>query len=510
MLDTTRNDITIGVIGAGLMGSGIAQIAAQAGLSVLLYDKRPQAGAQSLKNIEKMLHKLADKGKISAEEVTKSKAKLQVVETLEALSACDLVIEAIIEHLDLKKELFTQLDKITRPDCILASNTSSLSVTAIAAACRRPERVAGYHFFSPVPLMKLVEIIATPLTESWVSQSLSSLANRMGHTPVHVKDTPGFIVNHAGRGFGTEALRILGESVADVSTIDRILRDAGHFRMGAFELLDLIGLDVSQPVMESIYHQYYQEPRFRPSPIARQQLDAGLLGRKSGRGFFNYDDSGKMQLTTETTPAIKGNTPIWLSHRNDTHRTEVLNLLEALKVPLDEGASPSEQSICLLLPLGEDTASSAVIEQLEPSRCIALDPLALRGRRTLMRNLLTSDETTRTAHALLASDGTPVSVINDSNGFVLQRVWAMIVNIACDMAQQGIATPADIDLAVKLGLGYPQGPFELGDHLGATTIIKILDTIYSSCRDPRYRPSPWLKRRASLSVSLLTPDYPNN
>ena len=277
----------VGIVGAGLMGRGIAQVAAQAGFDVILYDEKPGAAADAPGSIGSALAKLVDKGKLSPAAAESAVARIHAAADLGALAGERLVIEAIVERLDAKQALFRQLEGIVDEQCILASNTSSLSVTAIAAACTHPERVAGLHFFSPVPLMKVVEVIAGLLTAPQVIEDLQGFVARLGHTPVRAKDTPGFIVNHAGRGFGTEALRILGEGIADHATIDRILRAAG-FRMGPFELFDLTGLDVSHPVMESIYHQYYEEPRFRPSPVTAQRLAAGVLGRKSGRGFYDY------------------------------------------------------------------------------------------------------------------------------------------------------------------------------------------------------------------------------
>jgi 3-hydroxybutyryl-CoA dehydrogenase len=268
------------------MGRGIAQIAAQAGIRELLFDALHGAAASARETVIATLGKLAEKGKISAESLAFASAKLEVVAKLEGLASAQIIVEAIVENLDVKKALFQQLEDIIAANCILATNTSSLSVTSIAAACKRPERVGGFHFFNPVPLMKIAEVIDGLVTAPWVSEALLELGRRMGHTAVRAKDTPGFIVNHAGRGFVTEALRILGESVADFPEIDRIMREAAGFRMGPFELLDLTGLDVSQPVMESIYNQYYQEPRYRPSALAAQRLAGGLLGRKTGRGFY--------------------------------------------------------------------------------------------------------------------------------------------------------------------------------------------------------------------------------
>ena len=505
MLDITRTDLLLGIVGTGLMGRGIAQIAVQGGIRVLLHDARPDAAGEARAAIGQVLETLAAKGKISQAEADAAIGRIGIAESLQALAGCHVVVEAIVEQLDAKRVLFGQLEDIVGDTCILATNTSSLSVTSIAAGCRLPGRVGGFHFFSPVPLMKIVEVIDGVLGEAWVGTALTALAQRMGHTPVRAKDTPGFIVNHAGRGYGTEALRILGEGIAGFADIDRILRQAAGFRMGPFELLDLTGLDVSHPVMESIYDQYYQEPRFRPSPITRQRLAAGLLGRKSGRGFYVYRD-GKAEALAEDTPPAKSTRPVWVSRRHAAAAESVGALIETLGATLDRGERPGSESLCLVLPFGEDATTAALAEGLDPARTLALDPLTLNGRRTLMRTPLTRAEMRDAAWGLLASDGTPVTVINDSPGFVAQRVLATIVNIGCDIAQQGIATPVDIDRAVTLGLGYPKGPLAMGDALGAAQVLAILDALHAFYRDPRYRPSPWLKRRAALGVSLLTPE----
>ena len=247
----------VGVVGAGAMGRGIGQIAAQAGSTVKLFDVAPGAAAKARDAVYAQWGKLHEKGRLDAKALQSQREALTEATTLAELADCDLVIEAVVERLDVKQALFAELETIVRPDTVLASNTSSLSITAIAAALKHPQRFAGYHFFNPVPLMKVVEVIAGLKTEAAVCDGLTRYARAMGHTPVQAADTPGFIVNHAGRGYGTEALRIVGESVADFATIDRILKDQVGFKLGPFELMDLTGLDVSHPVMESIYRQYY-------------------------------------------------------------------------------------------------------------------------------------------------------------------------------------------------------------------------------------------------------------
>ncbi|MDT3735509.1 MAG: 3-hydroxyacyl-CoA dehydrogenase [Denitratisoma sp.] len=502
--DIDSPDLTLGIAGAGAMGRGIAQIAAQAGIRVLLFDLAPGAAAAAQQTIASTLSGLAAKGKIAREAADAAAARIVPAESLDAFAPCHIVVEAIIEKLEAKRQLFAALEGIVGEGCILASNTSSLSVTEIAAACRRPGRIAGYHFFNPVPLMKVVEVVDALLTEPWVGEALTGLARRMGHTPVRAKDTPGFIVNHAGRGYVTEALRLLGENVAECHVIDAILRGAGGFRMGPFELLDLTGLDVSHPVMESIYHQYYQEPRYRPSALAAQRLAGGLLGRKSGRGFYEYPD-GKQQVPPTPIASAARPARVWVSSARPPLAAAVRELVRKLGCTLDESQSPQDGALCIVTPLGEDASTCAAREGLDATRTVAIDALCgLDRHRTLMTTPLTSTAMREAAHGLFAADGVAASVVRDSAGCVAQRVLAHIVNIGCDIAQQGIALPADIDRAVTLGLGYPSGPLALGDALGARTVLAILENLQAGCGDPRYRPSPWLKRRAQLGASLLT------
>ena len=496
--------LTLGIVGTGLMGRGIAQIAAQAGIATLLYDANASAASKAKEAIATTLQRLAEKGKLSANDAARAVANLQPVENLAAFSVCTVVIEAIVENLATKQELFKALERIVTADCLLATNTSSLSVTAIASACGKPGRVGGFHFFSPVPLMKIVEVIDGIRTESWVGKALTALAKRIGHTPVRAADTPGFIVNHAGRAYGTEALRILSEGVAGFEVIDRILREGAGFRMGPFELLDLTGLDVSQPVMESIYHQYYEEPRFRPSPLLLQRKIAGLLGRKTGQGFYAYVDN-VMQPAASVPPPGARPAKVWVSRRDPDAYKNVLHLVASLGANIDSGDRPGAEALCIVTPLGGDATTSALAENLDAMRTVAIDAwFGLSSHRTLMTTPVTAPAMRDAAHGLFGADNVPVSMIRDSAGFVAQRVIAHIVNIACDIAQQRIATPEDIERAVTLGLGYRQGPLAMGDALGPAKVLSILNAMHDFYRDPRYRPSPWLTRRARLGVSLLT------
>jgi 3-hydroxybutyryl-CoA dehydrogenase len=506
-LNPERDDLCLGVIGAGAMGRGIVQVAATAGIKVLLSDAQEGAAEKAHAFIADMLDRAVNKGRMPAAEAAATKERIEIVHGgLMPFAACHVIVEAIVENLEVKRDLFAGLEEVVADDCVLATNTSSLSVTAIAAGCRRPERVAGFHFFNPVPLMKVVEVIGGELTDPWVTEALSGIARRIGHHPATTVDKPGFLVNHAGRGFGTEALRIVGEGIAAFADVDRVLRDVAGFRMGPFELMDLTGLDVSHTVMESIYDQFYQEPRFRPSPITRPRVMAGLFGRKSGRGFYDYAD-GKMVSPPEAAVPEARPMPVWVSPAEPEARAALTKVLVGAGATVRDGADPPAGAALFVTPCGADATTTAVDQELDAERTVAVDPLfGFDRRRTLMTTPVTGAAFRDTAHALLAHDGTPVTVIHDSPGFIAQRVVATIVNIGCDIAQQRIAGPADIDTAVRLGLGYPKGPLAFGDILGPRRVLTILEAMERFYGDPRYRPSPWLRRRALLGVSLTTPE----
>jgi 3-hydroxybutyryl-CoA dehydrogenase len=494
----------IGIVGAGAMGRGIAQIAAQAGSTVKLFDLQPDAITTARNAVFAQWDKLADKGRLTADQVETAKGKLLAANGLADLADCDLVVEAIVERLDVKQALFIELEAIVSPAAVLATNTSSLSVTAIAAKLARPQQFAGFHFFNPVPLMKVVEVIAGLKTSPEVATGLSAYARQLGHTPVQAQDTPGFIVNHAGRGYGTEALRIVSESVADFATIDRILKDQIGFKLGPFELMDLTALDVSHPVMESVYRQYYEEPRYRPSVITAQRLAGGMVGKKVGEGFYRYRNGVAEMPPEPPVPEVSEMPPVWVSPRA-SRRAELLQLLINLGAKIETGASPSPQALTIVAPLGFDVTTVAVVERLDPARTVGIDMMvedAATRRRVLATNPATRIDMRDAAHALFARDGKPVSVIRDSGGFVSQRVVATIVNIASDMCQQGICSPDDLETAVTLGLGYPLGPLAMGDRYGPTNVLEVLFNLQTVYGDPRYRPSPWLRRRGAIGLSL--------
>jgi 3-hydroxybutyryl-CoA dehydrogenase len=504
-------DAIIGIVGAGAMGQGIAQIAALAGHDVRLMDIDAAACTRAIATLRGVLERLSAKGKLDECEAQRALQRIRPVSAVTELADCDLVVEAVIEKLEVKRALFAQLEDVVRDDAVLASNTSSLTITEIAAGCRRPEQIAGFHFFNPVPLMKVVEVVRGLRSSGETIEWLSSLAARFGHTAVQCRDMPGFIVNHAGRALNTEGLRIVQEGVTDEQTVDVIVREQLGFRMGPFELLDLTGLDVSHPVMESIYRQFYDEPRLRPSPITAIRLAGGMLGRKSGSGFYKYENGMKILPKDETqgTTELTAIGPVWVSQRLPREALHVLDFLQQFDVNVESGSSPSDEALIIVTPLGEDATSCADFEGLDATRVIAVDTLLgleREVRRVIMPTPATRPNILARAKALFAMDGAPVSVIRDSGGFVTQRIAACIVNTACEIAQQRIASPEHIDVAVRLGLGYPSGPLALGDRIGAERIAAVLKGLMGVYGDPRYRPGVWLSRRATLTLSLRIAD----
>jgi len=496
----------IGIIGTGTMGAGIAQIAIQSGHDVILFDAKAGAAEQAREKLGKTLNTLASKGKFSQEKADQDLSHLSIATELEQLKNCDLIVEAIVENLEVKQQLMQQLESLVGTQTILASNTSSLSITAIAAGCKRPEQIVGYHFFNPVPLMKVVEVIQGFNTREDIVDALMQLSVKMGHHPVKAQDTPGFIINHAGRAFGSEAYAMLIENVASVSELDRIYRDGIGFKMGPFELVDLTGMDVSHPVSESIYHQYYEEARYRPSVITRQRYIAKQLGRKTGKGFYDYTTGEKQGEDSAVFVEKLDHYPtVWIAADLEKDQSILKDYLEQQGITLETGPEPSEQALVLIASYGEDATTAALRYQINPKQVVCIDLLyGFNKHRSLMPTLITDSKHKTAAHSIFNLDGTSLSMIQESTGFVAQRVLAMIVNLGCDIAQQGVASVEDINAAVRLGLGYPYGPIEWGDKLGADKILLILDRMSAISRDPRYRPSAWLRRRVQLKLPLVT------
>jgi len=349
----------------------------------------------------------------------------------------------------------------------------------------------------------VVEIVAAARTAPEVVESLAALSGQIGCRAIVTSDSPGFVVNHAGRAFVTEGLKLLAEHTADHQTLDAILRICGGFRMGPFELLDLTGLDVSVPVMESIHAQYYGDDRYRPSTLARTRMLAGLLGRKNGQGFYSYGSARSKVAATAGTPEPAGDLTWWCPAAGPgTLPASIIALL-----PSGSRVASDSADVLMLAPLASDLSQTVAELQLDSARAVAVDPMfGGPAGITLMASPGTGDGAVMTARRLFAARSIPTFVIGDSPGYVAPRVVACIINLACEMAQQGVAAPEDIDAAVKLGLGYPVGPFEWGDRIGAGRIWEILRGLQTAFGDQRYRPSPWLVRRSRMSMPLAAPD----
>jgi 3-hydroxybutyryl-CoA dehydrogenase len=506
-LDVNRADLVVGVIGTGAMGRGIVQVAAAGGMTVLITDTRPGAAEEARAFVEKMLARAAEKGAMTRDEAVAAVSRIETVGSPSGMKPCHVVIEAIVENLEAKQALFDALESVVARDCILASNTSSLSVTSIASKLKTPQRFAGFHFFNPVPLMKLVEVIDGLQTEEWVGEALMALGRRMTREPVRLKDAPGFLVNQVGRGFTLEGSHLAYEGIATFADVDRVMRDVGGFRMGPFELMDLTGLDVTQPASELIYNQFFQEPRYRPNLIMRGRYEAGVLGRKTKRGFYDYDADMKPVVAAEPAAPAAYSGSVWVSPADPKGHGVLTELLGKLGARVESAARPGGNALIFVTPVGEDATTCAVEQGLDPKRTVAVDTLfPMVKRRTIMGTPVTDETYRRGAQGLLASDGVPVTVCRDSPGFIAQRIVAMIVNIGCSIAQSRTAQPADIDKAVTLGLNYPNGPFRFGDVIGPDRVHAVLSNMYRIYGDPRYRPNIWLTRRARLGVSLVTPE----
>ncbi|MPZ11845.1 MAG: 3-hydroxyacyl-CoA dehydrogenase [Kiloniellaceae bacterium] len=493
-------DYLLGIAGAGAMGQGIAQVSAAGGMRSLLLDARPDAAAQAVATIKGRLARLVEKGRMTEAAAAAAGERLVAVQDIAELAGCDAVVEAVFEDLETKRDLFRELEAAVRPDCLLASNTSSIPIASIARACDKRERVAGLHFFNPVPLMKLVEVITGPETSQATAEALAALGERLGRVPVRVKDAPGFLVNMGGRAFTTEALRIAHENIATPAQIDAIMRDCRHFRMGPFELMDLTGIDVNYPVSQIVYDGYMQDPRIRTSPNHKALFDAGRLGRKSGVGWYRYDAGGRPvdppspDHESEAAPAQR----VCLAEADDRLAgfcTEI-----GLETGPDDGACP-----ILAAPLGADATTTALRSGADFRRLVALDLLGDTRKRVTLMTAPGADPRLRDAvAAAIARSGRKVTAIKDSPGFVGQRIAAMIANLGCYMAEVGLASPADIDTAMKLGLNYPLGPLELAEDIGLAETREILSQLQSVTGEDRYRPTAWLNRRAALGLPIHT------
>lgn len=496
-------DVKVVVIGAGAMGSGIAQVAARAGHTVYLFDGRSEAIAAGRAAIERDLKFLVSKNRLDPAEAAATLERVVPVAALAEAADAGLAIEAIVENLEVKRKLFAELESLLGADAIIASNTSSLSINAMAAGLARPGRLAGLHFFNPAPRMALVEVVSGLNTEREVAECLHATARAWGKMPVHAASTPGFIVNRVARPYYAEALRVLAEHEAEPATLDAILREGCGFAMGPFEVMDLIGHDVNFAVTKSVFEAYFCDRRFAPSPFQQELVAAGRLGRKTGRGIYEYGE------------------------------------LAAKAVPQDEPAQDGEPRITVVGDIGAAAPLLARLEaagievrreagmhgkrgwmQIGPARVALTDgrTATLRAAEERVPNLvlfdLCLDYSTSTRIALTRADqcglgalrvvagtfqkaGFKVSAIDDVAGLIALRTVAMLANEAADAVLQGVASARDVDTAMRYGTNYPKGgPLAWADQLGAGFVVEVLANLKDHYGEERYRVSPLLRRKA--------------
>lgn len=508
----------VAVIGSGAMGAGIAQVAAMAGYTVRLYDTRPEAVAKAISDIAAALNKLVAKGRMDAVDCAAAIARVQAAVMLADVADAGLVVEAIVEHLDAKRGLFAQLEAIVADDCILATNTSSISVTAIAAGLRVPGRSVGMHFFNPVPLMALCEVVSGLATDAAVAQTVYDSAAAWGKNPVHARSTPGFIVNRLARPFYAEGWRLLNEQAADAVTIDAVMREAGGFRMGPFELMDLIGHDVNLAVTQSVFNAYFGDPRFTPAVLQQEMVNAGFLGRKAGRGVYQYGDGTAMPQPQAEAPQPK---PEYVSYTIEqgaashtvggavadalaarmraagiaiSHRTTP----EAIRPagPHDDAPAFHCNGAAVYLTDGR-SATQRAHDNKHPDT--VLFDLALDYGTATRIAIARSDQCAPAAYdavvGLLQAAGFTVTRLDDAPGMAVMRTVAMLANEAADAVNQGVCSAAAADIAMQKGVNYPRGPLAWADAVGVEHIVRVLANLAASYGEDRYRVSPLLRRK---------------
>ena len=470
-----RAPAVVGVVGAGTMGAGIAQLACAAGMETRLHDPVPAALAAGAEKVRHGLQKLAAKGRLEGD-ASAAAARLVRVDALEGLAGCELVIEAAPERAELKRDLFRRLSEIGGDGPVLATNTSSIPVTSLAGAADHPDRVVGMHFFNPPPLMALLEVIPAAQTGEHALALARAAGEAMGKQVIVAADGPGFLVNRCGRPYTAEALRLLQEGVAPVQAIDRICRLAGGFRMGPFELMDLVGIDVGLEVAKSFTELSFGEPRWRPSPLQAQMVAAGRLGRKTGHG--------------------------WYSYTHGPHRPEDPPAAE----PEGEGEAAVGTLERLARAAGVELVSCASASLAAQGRPRAVGFLSLPpggGLVELTRTAATPAADAGRVEELCAEAGLQHEWVADAPGLVLGRIVCQLVNEACFAIGERVGSAGDVDAGMRLGLNYPRGPVEWGEAIGFTQVLATIEGIWEERREERYRTAPLLRRAAHEGVAAL-------
>ena len=500
----------LGVVGAGTMGAGIAQLGAAAGMRTLLHDPMPRALDHGTEAARRGLTKWIEKGR----GVQDAEELLEPVSSLDELAPCELVIEAAPERAELKRDLFGALSMVCGDDVVLATNTSSIPVTSLASASARPENVVGMHFFNPPPLMPLLEVIRADQTSDETAERAMEVGRSMGKEVIVAADGPGFLVNRCGRPFSGEGLRLLQERMATPEQIDRICRLGGGFRMGPFELMDLVGIDVGFEVAKSFHELSFGEPRWRPNPIQARMVAAGRLGRKTGRGYYEYADDGTYRAEDPEPPAVGGGdgTPLALlgdgplaDDLRDRARAAGYELREGgpAELVLDAGTSPGE-SLPGGAPLIVLCAATSLAARGEPGAVgfHLLPPLEDAKLVELTRLPTTQSFACEAAENFFTTLGFLTEWVDDAPGLVLGRIVSQLVNEAAFAIGEGVGSADDVDTGLTLGLSHPRGPVAWSEAVGLEHLLAVLDGLSEERREERYRAAPLLRRAAALGRSL--------
>jgi 3-hydroxybutyryl-CoA dehydrogenase len=507
----------IGVVGAGTMGAGIAQLACQAaGARTLLHDPVPEALERGVAGIRAQLERGAERGRWSGEDARAAAERLEPVDSLEALAPCELVIEAAPESPEVKRELFERLSAVVTPECVLATNTSSLPVTGVAAAATHPERVVGMHFFNPAPVMRLVEVIPGEQSGERAVELARATGGAMGRRVILAADGPGFLVNRCGRPFGMEALRLAEERLAAFAQIDRICRQGAGFRMGPFELMDLVGVDVGYDVQRSFWELSFGEPRWRPSTISARMVAAGRRGRKAGRGYYDYPSGGGPHRPDDPDPPAPGGGDGLVVVAGDLPVAGALrDAAAAAGYSVAEGVDPAGEPPWLIVDCGaeadlEDPAAplqggprlvlcaDGSLAALDPAGGAAgfhvLPPLDDARLVELTRTATTSPAAAERAERFFATLGKHVEWVGDAPGLVLGRIVCQLVNEAAFALRAGVGSAEDVDAGMLLGLNHPHGPLHWADTIGLDHVLAVLDALADEYREERYRACPLLRQ----------------
>ena len=482
----------LGVVGAGTMGAGIAQLGAAAGIPTRLHDPVEAALDKGVASLRKGLEKLAEKGRLPGGDATAAAALVTPTPRFEDLADCELVIEAAPERPELKRELFAGLSALCGPGTVLATNTSSIPVTSLAGAAERPENVVGMHFFNPPPLMKLLEVIPAEQTGERAVELARATGEAMGRHVILAADGPGFLVNRCGRPFGAEALRIVQEGIATPEQVDRICRLGGGFRMGPFELMDLVGIDVGYEVAQSFTALSFGEPRWKPSPLQARMVAAGRLGRKTGRGWYEYGGDGGYRPEDPEPREPSGEAA---AVRMAGAPAELRERAVELGLEIDADGAPAIYSCRTASLTAQAGSSDAVGILIGP-------PLASARLAELTRTPATTEDTALAAEAFCAALGLHAEWVRDGCGLVLRRMVCQLVNEAAFAVGEGVGSPDDVDAGMTLGLNHPRGPFEWADLIGADKVLETIDGLWEERREERYRAAPLLRQAGWLGVSL--------